>query len=102
MKLKSTLIVLSLIAAPAFASDQVVSKTREQVRAELAQAQQSGDMLAFGESGLRSSRSILAPIPWLLRLRSANPESKCGTSWSRLSVQATSWWPVNSASNAMN
>jgi hypothetical protein len=52
MKLKSTLIVLSLIAAPAFASDQLVSKTREQVRAELAQAMQSGDMLASGESGL--------------------------------------------------
>ena len=52
MKLKSTLIVLSLVAAPAFASDQAVSKTREQVRAELAQAQRSGDMLAFGESGL--------------------------------------------------
>ena len=52
MKLKSTLIVLSLITAPAFASDQLVSKTREQVRAELAQAMQSGDMLASGESGL--------------------------------------------------
>ena len=52
MKLKSALIILSLIAAPAFASDQAVSKTREQVQAELAQAMQSGDMLAFGESGL--------------------------------------------------
>lgn len=52
MKLKSTLIVLSLIAAPAFASDQAASKTREQVQAELAQAMQSGDMLASGESGL--------------------------------------------------
>ena len=52
MKLKSTLIVLSLIAAPAFASDQVVSKTREQVLAELAQAQQNGEMLAPGDSGM--------------------------------------------------
>lgn len=52
MKLKSTLIVLSLIAAPAFASDQAVSKTREQVQAELVQAMRSGDMLASGESGL--------------------------------------------------
>ena len=52
MKIKSTLIVLSLFAAPAFASDQGVSKTREQVRAELAQAMRSGDMLASGESGL--------------------------------------------------
>lgn len=52
MKLKSTLIVLSLIAAPAFASDQGVSKTREQVQAELVQAMRSGDMLASGESGL--------------------------------------------------
>ena len=52
MKLKSALIILSLIAAPAFASDQAVSKTREQVQAELAHAMQSGDMLASGESGL--------------------------------------------------
>ena len=52
MKLKSTLIVLSLIAAPAFASDQAASKTREQVQAELVQAVRSGDMLASGESGL--------------------------------------------------
>ena len=52
MKLKSTLIVLSLIAAPAFASDQAVSKTREQVLAELAQAQQNGEMLAAGDSGM--------------------------------------------------
>lgn len=52
MKIKSTLIVLSLIAAPAFASDQAVSKTREQVQAELTQAMRSGDMLASGESGL--------------------------------------------------
>lgn len=52
MKLKSTLIVLSLIAAPAFASDQSVSKTREQVQAELVQAIRSGEMLASGESGL--------------------------------------------------
>ena len=52
MKLKSTLIVLSLIAAPAFASDQAISKTRQQVQAELTQAMQSGDMLASGESGL--------------------------------------------------
>ena len=50
MKLKSTLIVLSLIAAPAFASDQAVSKTREQVLAEL--AQQNGEMLAAGDSGM--------------------------------------------------
>lgn len=52
MKLKSTLIVLSLIAAPAFASDQAVSKTRQQVQSELAQAMQSGEMVAYGESGL--------------------------------------------------
>lgn len=52
MKIQSTLIVLSLIAAPAFASDQAISKTRQQVQAELAQAMQSGDMLAYGESGM--------------------------------------------------
>lgn len=63
MKLKSTLIVLSLIAAPAFASDQVVSKTREQVRAELAQALQSGDMLAAGESGLTLKQLNPAAYP---------------------------------------
>lgn len=54
MKLHSALIVLSLIAPAAFASDQTAnSKTRDQVRAELLQAAvQSGDMLASGESGL--------------------------------------------------
>ena len=52
MKLKSTLIVLSLIAAPAFASDQAVSKTREQVLAQLAKAQQNGEMHAAGDSGM--------------------------------------------------
>jgi hypothetical protein len=56
MELKFTLIVLSLIAAPAFASDQMVSKTREQVRAELVEAQQRGEMLASGESGLTLKR----------------------------------------------
>jgi hypothetical protein len=53
MKLKTALIVLSLASASAFASDpHTLSKTREQVRAELIQAQRSGDMLAAGESSL--------------------------------------------------
>ena len=53
MKLKTALIVLSLASAPAFAADpHTPSKTREQVRAELIQAQRNGDMLAAGESGL--------------------------------------------------
>ncbi|MGA0571236.1 DUF4148 domain-containing protein [Variovorax sp. VNK109] len=63
MKIKSTLIVLSLIAAPAFASDQVVSKTREQVRAELVQAQKRGEMLASGESGLTLKQINPAAYP---------------------------------------
>lgn len=52
MKIKFTLIVLSLVAAPVFASDKPVGKTREQVLAELVQAVKSGDMPASGESGL--------------------------------------------------
>ncbi|CAN7418359.1 DUF4148 domain-containing protein [Acidovorax sp. LjRoot194] len=63
MKLKSTLIVFSLLAAPAFASDQAVSKTREQVQTELAQAQRSGDMLASGESGLTLKQLNPAAYP---------------------------------------
>ena len=53
MKLKTALIVLSLASASAFAAGpHPLSKTREQVRTELMQAQRNGDMLAAGESGL--------------------------------------------------
>lgn len=53
MKFKTALLVLSLAAAPAFASDPSAPKTREQVRAELFQAIASGDMLGGGETSMK-------------------------------------------------
>ena len=43
----------TLVAGHALAAEPTVGKTREQVRAELAQAQRNGDLIANGESGLR-------------------------------------------------
>lgn len=43
----------TLIAGHAFAADPAVAKTREQVRAELIEAQRNGDLIADGETGLR-------------------------------------------------
>ena len=68
MKLKSTLIVLSLIAAPAFASDQAVSKTREQVRAELAQAQRESSeyrvQYAQSKAQVQFLQGIFKSVTW--------------------------------------
>ena len=58
MKLKTTLIILALSAAPAFAFDAshgAQSKTREEVKAELSQALRSGDIMAGGEIGAKVS-----------------------------------------------
>ncbi len=43
----------TLVAGHAFAADPAVAKTREQVRAELVEAQRNGDLIADGETGLR-------------------------------------------------
>ena len=53
---RKTLSVLSLylaalVAGNAFAADASAPKTRDQVRAELLQAQRTGDILAQGDSG---------------------------------------------------
>jgi hypothetical protein len=53
-KLSVVAIALStLVAGHAFAADASVGKTREQVRAELIQAQRNGDLIADGETGAR-------------------------------------------------
>jgi hypothetical protein len=53
-KLSVVAIALStLVAGHAFAADAFVGKTREQVRAELIQAQRNGDLIADGETGAR-------------------------------------------------
>ena len=41
----------ALVAGQAFAADPAAAKTREQVRAELAQAIRNGDMIADGQTG---------------------------------------------------
>jgi predicted RNase H-like HicB family nuclease len=43
----------TLIAGHALAADPTQAKTREQVRAELVEAQRNGDLIADGETGLR-------------------------------------------------
>ncbi|AOF86216.1 putative peptidoglycan binding domain protein [Hydrogenophaga sp. RAC07] len=43
----------TLIAGHAMAADPSTAKTREQVRAELIEAQRNGDLIADGETGLR-------------------------------------------------
>jgi predicted RNase H-like HicB family nuclease len=43
----------TLVAGHALAADPAAAKTREQVRAELAQAQRNGDLIADGETGAR-------------------------------------------------
>ena len=58
MKLKTTLIILALSAAPAFAFDAnhgAKSKTRDEVKAELSQALRTGDVMAGGEIGAKVS-----------------------------------------------
>ena len=52
MKLKTTIIILALSAAPAFAFDadhSAKSKTREEVKAELSQALRSGVIVFFAQ-----------------------------------------------------
>ena len=43
----------TLVAGHAFAADPAAAKTREQVRAELAEAVRNGDLIADGETGAR-------------------------------------------------
>lgn len=43
----------TLVAGHALAADPSAAKTREQVRAELVEAQRNGDLIADGETGLR-------------------------------------------------
>jgi Domain of unknown function (DUF4148) len=53
-RLSAVAIALStLVAGHALAADASVAKTREQVRAELVEAQRNGDLIADGETGLR-------------------------------------------------
>ena len=43
----------TLVAGHALAADPAAAKTREQVRAELAEAVRNGDLIADGETGAR-------------------------------------------------
>jgi hypothetical protein len=46
-----SILVLAVAAGPVFAQDAAAAKTREQVRAELLEAQRTGDVMADGETG---------------------------------------------------
>jgi hypothetical protein len=54
-RLRTTVSILALAVAvgPVFAQDAAAAKTREQVRAELLEAQRTGDVMADGESGMK-------------------------------------------------
>lgn len=54
-KLRTTVSILALAVAagPVFSQDAATAKTREQVRAELLEAQRTGDVMADGESGMK-------------------------------------------------
>ncbi len=47
----ASLMALALAAGPVLAQDAAAAKTREQVRAELIEAQQRGELMVDGESG---------------------------------------------------
>ena len=58
-----TLALAALAAGNAFAADAAGPKTRDQVRAELAQAQRSGDLFAYGESGKKLNELYPSQYP---------------------------------------
>ena len=60
----------TLVAGHALAADPAAAKTREQVRAELAEAQRNGDLVADGETGARFNE--VAPAQYAAA-RSAAP-----------------------------
>lgn len=46
----------TLVAGHALAADSSIAKTREQVRAELVEAQRNGNLIADGETGMRQNQ----------------------------------------------
>ena len=73
MKIKTALLIASLAAAPAFASEQSTQLTREQVRAETLKAMRDGTMLSAGEASLPmrqiNPRAYPAPAPTVSQSR---------------------------------
>jgi len=58
-----TLALAALAAGNVLAADSAAPKTRDQVRAELAEAQRTGDMLAFGNSGKKLNELYPSQYP---------------------------------------
>ena len=51
LRTTASILALAVAAGPVFAQDAAAAKTREQVRAELLDAQRTGDVMADGETG---------------------------------------------------
>ena len=58
-----TLAVAALVAGNVLAADVSASKTREQVRAELSEAQRTGDIFAIGEAGQKLNELFPSRYP---------------------------------------
>lgn len=58
-----TLALAALATGSAFAADAVGPKTRDQVRAELVEAQRTGDIVAHGESGKKLNELYPSQYP---------------------------------------
>ena len=58
-----TLALAALAAGNALAADAAAPKTRDQVRAELAEAQRTGDMVAHGNSGQKLNELYPSQYP---------------------------------------
>ena len=77
-KLRTTVSILALAVAagPVFAQDAAAAKTREQVRAELLEAQRTGDVMADGESGMKLNELYPRSFP---ANANANAQSRART-----------------------
>jgi hypothetical protein len=71
-----SILALAVAAGPVFAQDAAAAKTREQVRAELLEAQRTGDVMADGESGMKLNELYPRNFP---ASASANAQSRART-----------------------
>jgi hypothetical protein len=77
-RLRTTVSILALAVAagPVFAQDAAAAKTREQVRAELLEAQRTGDVRVDGETGRKLNELYPRNFP---ASTSANAQSRART-----------------------
>ena len=83
-----TLALAALAAGNALAADAAAPKTRDQVRAELAEAQRTGDIVANGNSGKKLNELYPSQYP-AKAVTQGNTALKCWPSWLKLSARVT-------------